>query len=173
MDGIHENMLLSRSSAKIFQEVLRSMREEIDEHRSVLNDNTNDIQTNFEFLCELERKIDQLHDRIDELSLLVRGTSVKKTFKVQPLSIKEKEIFTSVLSLLESFPQVSYPQIAQHIRVPVSVVGSYVSRIQEKGVPFIKKIQSGQVFLALDSEFRQMQITQNVVRLDVPLTNWI
>ena len=39
---------------------LSSIREEIDDHLAAINDNTQEIQSNFAFLLELDSKIDKL-----------------------------------------------------------------------------------------------------------------
>jgi DNA-binding CsgD family transcriptional regulator len=148
------------------------MRYELDEHREVINENTNEIQTNFDFLCELDKKIDALHDRIDEFTLILSGRTGKKAYDVKPLSAREKTVFWAVLSLTESFSAVTPKQIATHLGISPAVVGSYISRMQEKGVPFMKKIRSGKMAITLEKGFRQAQIKQNVVGLEVPLTHW-
>jgi hypothetical protein len=169
---IQERELLSRSSAKIFEEVLLSLRSEMDEHRQVINDNTNEIQTNFEFLCELDKKIDLLCDRMDEIARVVKGDKCEKRFQVTPLNQQEKQIFSTVFNMTETAPQVSYAQIANKLGMGAHVVASYATRLAEKGVPVVKKIHGGKVFLSFPGEFRQIQIKENIVGIDAPLSHW-
>ena len=153
-------------------EILQSMRSELDEHRSVINENTNEIQTNFEFLCQLDKRIDALQDKINEMAL-VMGRSAPKKFSIQPLSAREKELFLSILSLTESMPAVTHAQLGQCLGWSASIIGSYLARMQEKGVPLLRKMCGGVLHIGIDAEFRQLQIVQNVVGLEVPLTRWM
>lgn len=172
MVSIRENILLSRTSGKIFQDILMSMRRELDEHREVINENTNEIQTNFQFLCELDKRIDVIQERIDELSLLVKGNPQIRKYTISPLSSREKAVFLSVLSLTESFSNVTYAQIGKQVGLSSTIIGSYISRMQDKGVPFVKKIHSGIIRVGIEKEFRETQIRKNLVGLEVPLTHW-
>ncbi|MBD3318780.1 hypothetical protein GF342_02635 [Candidatus Woesearchaeota archaeon] len=149
------------------------MRREIDEHRTAINENTTEVQTNFDFLCELDNRINHLQDRIDELFLVVSGKTRRESFAVSPLNTREKAVFWAILSLTESFTYVTYAQIATHLNTSTSVVGSYVARLVEKGVPFVKKVKKGKIGIALHPRFRQLQIQKNIVGLEVPLTRWM
>ncbi|MFC1775062.1 hypothetical protein ACFLZN_01985 [Nanoarchaeota archaeon] len=149
------------------------MREEIDEHRHAINENTNEIQTNFEFLCELDRKMDHLHDRIDELFLIVTGTTKDKQYQVSPLNHREKELFLTIFNMTESMPELTCAQIGKKVNLPPNVVASYLTKIQEKGIPFIKKIRAGQVYFSIEKPFREFQIKSNIVGIDTPLTHWM
>jgi len=147
------------------------MREELDEHREVINENTGEIQTNFEFLVALDKRIDRLQDCIQELYLMVSGKE-KKQYSISPLSAREKLVFLGVLSLTESFPHATYAQLAQHTGLSANVVGSYIARMEDKGIPFIKKRAGNNVVISFDKRFREDQIKKNIVGLEIPLTHW-
>ncbi len=170
----NESVLVTSTSAQIFDEVLAQMRDELDEHRGVLNDTTNEIQNNFDFFCDLDRKIDKLQARVDSLHLLVMGSSTgAQKFKTAPLSGKEKEVFSAILALTEGAPCVTFANIGESLKIPASVVGGYVSRMQEKGVPVMKTFKNGQVLICIEHAFREAHIKQNVVGVDAPLARWL
>ncbi len=50
------------------------IKSEFDEHREAINQNTNEIQHNYEFLCKLDSKIERLNERIDELTMFIHST---------------------------------------------------------------------------------------------------
>lgn len=172
MVRIQENALLSRTSAKLFQEILQSMRSELDEHRSVINENTNECQTNFEFLCQLDKRMDALQDKIGELVLAIKGAQPRNN-KVKPLSVREKELFLALLSLTESMPSVTYSQLSRAVGWSTSIVGSYLARMSDKGIPINRNMISGVMHVSIHQSFRQAQIKKNVVGLEVPLSRWM
>ena len=70
------------------------VREELDDHREAINQSTNEIQTNYEYLCKLDSKIEKLGERIDELTMFIKqlkGQEQKK-FIVSRLTRKEQEV---------------------------------------------------------------------------------
>ena len=130
------------------------------------------MQTNFEFLCELDRKLDQLHHRIEELAISL-GAAKSRKFAVQPLNGREKQCFVSLLKLTESMPQVSYTQLAQRLGWSNAIVAAYVAKLSEKGVPILKKMVNGMMYLCMDPLFREQQIKTNLVGVDAPLNHWM
>lgn len=50
---------------------LSSVRDEFEDHLEAINENTNEIQSNYEFLCELDSKIEKLNEIIDKMQFLI------------------------------------------------------------------------------------------------------
>ncbi len=169
--------LLLSSDAVVFRQqlsvVLECMREELDDHRLAINENTDELSATNEFLNGLNRKIDRLAERVDELTLLVKGAKEDKKFELEPLTEREKEVFHSLYVLTESQPYASYEQIARKAMLEKSMVISHVTAMLQKGVPVLKKHDGNTVFLKLDAEFRSMQAKQNIVGLNALLTAWL
>ena len=169
--------LLLSSDACVFRQqlstVLECMREELDDHRLAINENTDELVSTNEFLNELSRKLDKLTERVDELTLLVKGKNEEKKFDIQPLTEKEKEVFQALYGLTESQPYASYEQLARKTLLTKSIVMDYVTSMIQKGVPVLKKLDGNTVFLKLDPEFRQLQAKQNIVGINSLLTAWI
>ncbi len=171
-----QELLLSSDADEYRQQlsvVLTCMREELDDHRLAINENTDEIAASNEFLNELGRKLDKLTERVDELTLLVKGKKDEKKFELQPLTNKEKEVFHALYVLTESQPYASYEQVARKILLTKGIVMDHVTSMVQKGVPVVKKLDGTTVFLKLDSEFRQLQAKQNVIGLNSLLTSWI
>lgn len=169
--------LLLSSDADVFRQqlsvVLACMRDELDDHRLAVNENTDELSATNEFVSELSRKLDKISERLDELTLLVKGKSEDKQFQIQPLTGKEKEVFQALYVLTESQPYASYDQIARKALMPKSVVMDLSTSMLEKGVPIVKKLDGTMVFLKLDSEFRQLQAKKNVIGLNSLLSAWV
>ena len=54
------------------QQDLAQLKEEGTEHLAAINENTEEISANYEYLIEVEQKIDRLTARMDELQMMVR-----------------------------------------------------------------------------------------------------
>lgn len=155
------------------REIIEDVRQELDEHRGVINDNTDEIQANFTLLCELDKKLEKISQRVDELALAVYGKKEQKQFAITPLTQREKEVFMALYVLGEVQPFVTYKQMARKVCMNESLVASYVTNIVEKGIPILKKYDAGIAYIKLDDEFRQAQAKQNLVGVNTLLSYWL
>lgn len=153
--------------------VIDGVKDELDEHRNSINDNTDEIQSNFAYLCELDKKIEMLSARVEGLFLAVGGSSVQREFKVAPLSGRERDVFMALYALGEVFPFVSYKQIAKKLGMSESLVSGYLAGLIEKGVPVVKKYDSGIAYVKLDDLFRQLQAKKALVGVNSVLSCWL
>ncbi|MBI4145809.1 hypothetical protein HY489_00560 [Candidatus Woesearchaeota archaeon] len=175
---IHDKQeLLLSSDAVVFRQqlstVLTSMREELDDHRLAVNENTSEQSATYEFLSELSRRVDKLAERLDELCLLVKGQKAEPSFDVQPLSAKEKEVFNVLYNVTEEQPFASYDQLARKCLLSREQVVAFVTSMIHKGIPVLKKQDGSMVFVKLDPVFRELQAKKNLVGLDAPLSCWL
>ena len=170
-----QELLLSSDAPELRQQistVLECMREELDDHRLAINENTDELVATNEFMNELGRRLDKLTERVDELTLLIKGQKEEKQFSIQPLTGKEKEIFHALYVLTESQPYASYEQVARKTLLTKGIVMDQITSMIQKGVPVLKKLDGTKVFLKLDQEFRQLQAKKNVIGLNALLTSW-
>jgi len=169
-----KQQLLLSSDASVFRQqlstVLDCMREELDNHRLDINEGTAEMSSMFEFLNELNRKIDRIAERVDSLTLAVHGEQPTGAFIVQKLIDREKDVFRSLYVLTETQPYASYDQLARKCLLSREQVISAVASLIQKGIPVLKKMDSNQVFLKLDPAFRVAQAKENLVGLQSPLT---
>jgi len=159
----------------LVKHVLSSIREEFDDHLTAINENSTEIQANFEYLQEMNDKIEKLREKIDEIHCLVRGpeSENKPEFSFKPLNSKEKEIFAVTYALTETQAYVTYEQIARKTTLTPELVASLVANMVAKGIPITKKYHQRIAYVALDPNFRQLQAKENIVHLDTQITNWI
>ena len=155
--------------------VLGQLKDELEDHLVAINENTSEIQSNFEYLCEIDRKIEKLAERIDQLSLVLSDGKDKseKKFDIQKLTKKEKEIFMVVYRLTEENGEASYREIAKKLCVSASLVSAYVTSLIEKGIPIAKRYVGKTAKLTLDKSFRDQQAKKNIVGLNSLLSYWI
>lgn len=153
--------------------ILSQFREELDDHRDAINENADEVQSNHQLLLQLDQKLNWLAERIDELSLFVKGTHEKPRFEITPLNQKEKEVFVVLYQLTETSPFCTYREMARKLAIPDSLAASYITRMIEKGIPIVKKYDCNTVFLRLEDCFRQTQAKENIVGINPPLTCWL
>ena len=154
-------------------QILEAVREELDDHRESINENTTEIQTNHEFLAQMDEKIDKLAARIDELTMIVKGRSEKKEVKIKALTKREKEIFQSIYALGSTEHFITYRAIARNLSISEPLVAQYVANLAEKGIPLVKRYSSSRVYINLDKSFREKQAKHCLVGINTPLSYWV
>jgi hypothetical protein len=144
---------------------------EFEDHLDAINQNTNEIQGNYEYLCEIDNKINKLSERLDEITMLLKQHNViveeeKPSFEVKALSKKEKEVFLALYTLEDDKGSVTYADMSRRSALPVELLQAYVTNLIEKGVPIVKRYINNIVYLKLDDRFRDAQTKENIVGLD-------
>jgi len=165
------------SDAALFRQqastVLSSMREELDDHRLAINENTDELGSMNEFLNEVNKKVDKLAERLDELTLLIKGTRPEQEFSILPLSEREKEVFYALYVSTETTPFVTYEELAKKALMTRETTSQCVTAMMQKGIPVVKKYDGTRVFMRLDEKFRQVQAKKNLVGLSARLNCWL
>jgi len=141
------------------------IKEEFDEHRESINQNTNEIQANYEYLCRIDAKIEKLSERIDELTMFISCEPPKKTYDVSELTTREKEVFVAMYASEES----TYKDLGRRTGLTENLVICYVSNLCTKGVPVQKKYVNNEVKLCIEPEFREMQARENILSINEAL----
>jgi len=153
-------------------QILDEFKQELDDHREAINDNTNETQSISQYVNLLNAKIDRIAERLDELTLLVKGKPAEREFKLTPLNNREKEVFMVLYTLTQTRPYTTYREIARKIALSEALVGSYITNLIEKGIPVLKKYADGTVYLRLEEDFRKAQATKNIVGVNSTLASW-
>ena len=148
------------------------IKEEFEEHLQAINENTNEIAANYEYICELESKLDKLSERIDQIQMHLESNSniaiAKRTnFEVKRLTRREQEVFLVIYTLEEEKGSLTYEDIAEKLNISEQLAGSYVTSIIEKGVPVLKRYLNSRPYLRLDPEFKTLQAKENILQLSL------
>ncbi len=151
----------------LFDEV----REELDEHLYSINENTNEISSNYEYLCELDFKINKLSERIDQLQLFLEQnlgfkSAKKPKFEPKPLTNNEQDVFLVLYTLEEKKGAVTYEDICKRTGLSKDLVANYITRMIEKNVPIIKRYVNNHPYLRLDPQFKRAQAKENILGLN-------
>ncbi len=144
------------------------IKQEFTHHREAINENTNEIQANYEYITELESRIEKLKEKIDEMQMFLKSSTNYKVdegtdkYQIQPLSVNEKRVF---IILYTSPSLLTYNDIAHALNISESLGRSYSTNLIEKGVPIVKKYVAGKPYLSLDVNFKKAQAEYNIVKL--------
>ncbi len=160
-------------SSNIFQhnngEVVVAMQNEIEninqaleEHLGAINDNSLEIQSLFDYMREIEVKMDKISHRLDQLQLASDKTPEK--ISVMPLDKTEMRIFLTFYT--EEHP-LTFQEIAQKVNLPYTMIPDCLSALTQKGIPLQRSYFKNQLFIKLDPQFKEMQAKENIVNLSL------
>jgi len=130
------------------------IRNALEEHLSSINENTTEIQSLFDYLHQLEIKVEKLSQRLDRSQL---NEPCAKP-QISPLNKTEREVFLALYT--EEIP-LTIPEIALRVKIPISLARENISSICSKGIPLHRSHFNNQLFLKLAPEFKEMQAKQN------------
>lgn len=130
-----------------------------------INQNTNEIQSNYEFLCELDSKIEKLNEKIDEIQMfLFPELASKKNYQIDPLTEREQEIFLVLYASEDK--GLTFLDIGRKTGLPFSLVKEYIKNLIKKGIPIIRNCFDDKISLTLDKDFRALQAKENIVKIN-------
>lgn len=162
-----EFLSLNKANQDIKKDV-EQIKEEFNEHLDSINENTNEIQANYTYLTDLDKRISKLNDKFDEMSMMLKQIMEKNTFfedkntKIKSLNPSEKKIF---LILYTSEKLLSYRNLAISSALTETLASQYITSMIEKGVPIVKQYNDGKPHIGLDSQFKELQAKKNLVNL--------
>jgi DNA-binding MarR family transcriptional regulator len=153
-----------------FHDIFSQIKDEFEDHLTTINENTNEIQANYELLCNIDQKLNKLAERMDKMELFFQQkglkTEEKETFKPVRLSKREQEIFLILYTLEEVKGSVTYLDIARRVGLPEDIVTSYISNMLQRGVPIIKKYIANEAHLSLNPKFKSLQAKENILKIE-------
>lgn len=162
---------LSKFTNIDFRAIIKEIKEELEDHLTAINENTNEIQSNYEYLNELDQKIDKINARLDQIQLFLQEHSnftIEKEpiFEIQELTNKEKEVFLVLYTIDDQSRGVTYTEIARKLMLSETLVGNYIMNMIGKGIPIIKTFIDGKAHLKIDPDFKRFQAKTNVLFIE-------
>jgi len=150
---------------------LQGLRQELDDHLTAINENTDEIEMNFSYLINIEKKVKHLENKMDKIIFML-SKLVPETQEILPkkqINISDKE--ESVFSVLYSTPKaLDCVQIAKQLRRSESYVRYSINALFSKGIPISKHIINKKTYFSLDLEFKELQCKENILNLSKTLT---
>ncbi len=172
---MEKQQLLVRQGAKCEEEIsieISRIKEELEDHLLSINESANEIQS-------LSAEVRHLSNRLQSFESAIRlvleklGLNSGQTWKIVPLSPKEKQVFLALYLITESAPSATYKQLSRRTGFNESLVAGYITSMMEKGVPLQKKHVGGVAFVSIEQSFREAQAKQNILGIQTPLSYWL
>ncbi|MCB9361831.1 hypothetical protein H6504_00205 [Candidatus Woesearchaeota archaeon] len=160
------------------KKAFESIKDEFSDHLEAINANTNEIQSNYEQLCDLDIKIEKLNERIDEVQLMlsqlisereIRVTHRTEEYHIGRLTKREKEIFLLIYELEEK-GQTTYEELAKKGGYTSSLMMAYVANLVAKGIPIQKRYVNNTAMLSLEPKFKEYQTKHNIVDINAEIS---
>jgi DNA-binding CsgD family transcriptional regulator len=140
----------------------KKIKQELNSYLDTINQNTNEIQSNYEFLIEIDKKIETFSDRLDELTMMINPKAAFNNYKFD-LSLREQEVFLVMYAINK---KMSADAIAKRLGLTLDKTNVYLYGLINKKVPLNKEYHNGRLFFFLDESFRALQARQNIIKID-------
>ncbi len=155
---------------KGIKSAFEKIKEELEEHLQTINENTNEIASQYEYICQLEQKIETLTERVDELQLMVYG-KVKMSqgigvSEIKQLTKDEQNVYVALSMLQEERGSVLYSDIAAWLRMAVPEIAVHIDALIQKKVPLLKRYINGKPYITIDADFKTMQAKENILQVE-------
>jgi len=140
---------------------IEKIKQALDEQVAAINDNSSEIQALFDYLREIEVKLDKAVQRLDTMQLTHDEKMGEKRL-ITPLNKMEMKLFLVLYT--EEMPM-TFIEIAKKAELAFALVPEYISSLVSKGIPLHRTFVNNQLFLKLDPAFKEVQAKENVVNL--------
>jgi len=152
----------------LLRDAFDKIKEEMTDHLLTINENTTEIHSSHDYVLHLENMINKLNERLDEVEHKITELSGEKImtaedFKGIILKPKEQEIFLILYSRTGDL--IDYREISKTLGITEQSVQKHSSRMVNKGIPIIKKYFDNNIYLVLDSDFRNLQAKLNILNI--------
>jgi predicted transcriptional regulator len=139
-----------------------AVKEEMDDHLYSINRNTDEIHEVYEYLSELDSKLEKLSERMDQFEMQTRPNTVPQGID-EPLTRREQEVFMAIYTAEK---RVNVADIARQLGYTEKMVTNYLYDLVSKGVPIVKECSKGEMQLSLNAQFKDVQAKQNVLQIE-------
>ena len=139
------------------------IRATIEEHLSAINENTSEIQALFDYLQEIENKIEKISQRLDQMELN-NNLVVNNKPIIVPLNQIERKIFLTLYT--EELP-LAYCEIAERSGLSPTVVNECISSLGSKGIPLSRTFVNNKIFVKIEHGFKEQQAKENLINLSL------
>jgi hypothetical protein len=139
----------------------KTIKEEMNVHLTTINQNTTEIQAIYEYMNELDAKIEKLNERIDELQMFI-SPEKQDSLSIE-LTHREQEVFLVIYAENNS---ITAKDVGRKLGFTDEMVNKYVYNMISKGIPILRQYKDGEMFILLDLKFKDLQARKNVLKID-------
>ena len=145
---------------------VEELKEQNEDHLNSINENTNELQSNYEYSLEIDSKLNKLAERIDEISMTLGVSKQQEMPEIPKLSTMEKGIFLALYKFCDEYEYTTYKDIAEAVNLSETLIMNYITILLEKGIPIIKSYVGGRTRLKLSSYFKNIQTKKDILRIN-------
>ena len=138
----------------------KEVKLELEDHLQTINHSTREIQSIYDYLSELDAKIDKVNERIDEIQMFL-NPDIEDKSNIS-LTNREQEVFM----VLYSEESVVLKDIARKLGFTEEMVNKYVYNLISKGVPVLRTFVDNSVCFSLDLKFKDIQAKRNILNIN-------
>jgi hypothetical protein len=151
---------------KKLREAFRKIREEKDEHLESINELTNELQTAFEYISDLEQKYEKLKEITDEMLMFKNSLLLndKSHFSNIVLSLDEQKLFLTLYVFGEKEP-LSYKYIMKKLSLEEGNVRILISSLLDKRIPITREKIGSEWYFNIDPRFRELQTKESLIKI--------
>ncbi len=142
------------------KQAFSKIKTEMDQHLDTINQNTNEIQACYEYLAELDAKLEKMNERLDEIQYRLEP-SYQELERVH-LTPREQEVFLVMYAVEDP---ITTADIARRLGLTIEMVEQYLTNISAQGVPVLKSFVNGKVYHSLDLKFKDLQARKNILQI--------
>ncbi|MFW5852493.1 MAG: hypothetical protein ACOCUR_00525 [Nanoarchaeota archaeon] len=159
-----DNLLESFSNPDKLTTTLDSISERFDDQLNAINENTLEIKDNYDRINILDQKIDALAVKLETTYMMVSDLlKTRKKLENISLSDEEQKVF---LGIYYETGKVSYAILSKKLGMRRSTVRLAVNSMKNKEIPILIKKEGTETFVIMDSKFRELQATQQLIKVD-------
>ncbi len=141
------------------------VKEELDTHLETINQNTSEIESAYDFLIELDKKMEKITERLDQIELQL---SPINKFGTIVLSHQEQETF---MVLHNASDRLSLKDLAKRTGLTDDLADTCVCSMIAKKVPIIRELDGENCWLLLEPAFKALQAKQGVIHVNEQLSH--
>ncbi len=151
-----------RKLEKGIRQSFEKIKEEMDNHLDTINKNTDEIQMLYDYLTEVDSKIEKLSERMDNMEMVLDPQMEALACNLS-LNKKEQEVF---VVLYTADDKVTTEEIAQTLGYTEEMVLNYLYNLISKDIPIIKECRGETMLLSLNPKFEDLQAKKNVLNIE-------
>ncbi len=140
-----------------------AVKKEMDNHLDSINKNTDEIQHVYDYLSELEAKMNKLSERMEKVEMMNNPSHAEPLSCNVKLNRREQEVF---MVLYASDDKVTTDEIARKLGFSDEMVINYLYNLIAKGVPIRKECIGNRMVLSLNKKFENLQAKKNILDIE-------
>lgn len=154
----------------MFKNEIESMRDELEDHLSSINENTSEIETNYSYLMDIDQRLALLEKKVngifDMLAEITRQNVKLSNVKIRIIE-SEQDLF---MVFYTADKALDYAFLCEKLNKSESYVRNCLNNLITKGVPIKRVNIKHKAYFLLDAAFKELQTKKNILNLSKTLT---